>query len=476
MLYGILISMSTHTHHNPLGTESINKLILQFSLPAIVGMVINALYNIVDRIYIGNTADLGANGLAGITLGFPLMLIQLAIGVLFGIGGATLFSMRLGQKKPEEAKKVLSSAFILLVTSALIYTVVGLVFLEPLLRLFGASDAVLPYSLEYMRVIFIGTVFQVVGLGLNHFVRADGSPKIAMYTMFLGAGTNILLDPLFIYGFGWGMFGAAFATIIAQAFAATWVLLYFTGKKSKVHLDLKHLVLDNALVKQIVSLGLPSFLLQLAGSLLNSLLNRNLTLYGGDLAISGMGIINSIQTFMFMPIIGLNQGVQPIISFNFGAQNFDRVKKAVKLAIIYATGIASLGYLVTRFFPSQLVSVFNQDPQLLAFGKNALTVWTLAFFLVGFQVIASTFFQAIGRSKMAMFLTLTRQVILLIPAILLFPILWGLNGLLYAAPFSDVLAAALTGFFFLKVYKELTHLKPVHENINLPEEGLEITV
>lgn len=465
--------MTTHAH-NPLGEEPIQTLIIRFSVPAMIGMVINALYNIVDRIYIGNSPTLGANGLAGITLGFPLMLIQLALAVLFGIGGATLFSIRLGQKKPEESKKVLSTAFILLVLSSMVYMALGLIFLEPLLRLFGASDTILPYSLEYMRTIFIGTVFQVVGLGLNHFVRADGSPKIAMYTMFLGAGTNIVLDPLFIYGFGWGMFGAAFATIIAQALAATWVVLYFTGKKSRIRLDLNHLIFDNAIATKILSLGLPSFLLQFASSILNSLLNFSLTQYGGDLAISGMGIINSLQTFMFMPVIGLNQGVTPIISFNFGAQNYARVKQAVRLAITYATGIVILGYLATRLFPATLVSIFNRDPQLLEFGAKALWTWTLAFFVVGFQVIASSFFQAIGRYKTAMFLTLTRQVILLIPAIIVFPLIWGLDGILYAAPFSDSLAALLTGFFFLKAYRNLDHLAPVHETMNLPEEGLEI--
>ena len=465
--------MSTQAQHNPLGEESIPKLILRFSIPAIIGMVINALYNIVDRIYIGNSPTLGANGLAGITLGFPLMLIQLSIGVLFGIGGATLFSIRLGQKKPEDSKKVLSTAFILLVGASLLYMIFGLIYLEPLLRLFGASDAVLPYSVEYMRTILLGTTFQIVGLGLNHFVRADGSPKIAMYTMFLGAGTNIILDPLFIYVFGWGMFGAAFATIIAQALAAIWVVYYFTSQ-AKIRLDLKHLIFDSALAKKIISLGMPSFLLQFAGSILNSILNRSLTVYGGDLAISGMGIINSIQTFMFMPVIGLNQGVTPIISFNFGAQNYGRVKQAVRLAIMYATGIVLTGYLLTRFIPGALVSIFNRDPELLAFGEKALFTWTLAFFVVGFQVISSSFFQAIGRSKTSMFLTLTRQMILLIPAILIFPIFFGLDGILYAAPFSDFLAALLTGFFFIKVYRELDHLKPVQDSLNIPEEALEV--
>lgn len=451
------------THHNPLGTDKISTLLIRFSIPAIVGMLVSALYNIVDRIFIGNAADIGKNGLAGITIGFPLMLITLAMGVLFGVGGATLFSMRLGQKREEEAEKVLGNSFVLLVLSGTAYMIFGQVFLEPLLKLFGASETILPYSMDYMRIIFFGVVFQMLSMGLNHFIRADGSPKIAMYTMFLGAGTNIVLDPLFIYVFKMGMGGAAWATIIAQGISATWVVLYFFGKRSRIKFHVKNFVLSRPIVIKIMSLGLPGFLLQLAGSLLNTLLNRNLLMYGGDVAVSGMGVINSIQTLLLMPIIGLNQGVQPLVSFNFGAEKYDRVKKAIKLAMIAATVIVSFGFIITRLFPKQLVSMFNQDPELLAFGDMAIYSWFLMLPLVGFQIIGANFFQAIGRSKSAMFLTLTRQIIFLIPAVLLFPRIWGIQGLLYAAPFADVLSTLLTGTFFFMVMKDLTKL---HHNTN----------
>lgn len=446
------------THQNPLGIEKISTLLIRFSIPAIVGMLVSALYNIVDRIFIGNAADIGKNGLAGITIGFPLMLITLSLGVLFGIGGATLFSMRLGQKREAEAEKVLGNAFILLVLSGTIYMIFGQIFLEPLLRLFGASDTILPYSMDYMRIIFFGVVFQMLSMGLNHFIRADGSPKIAMYTMFLGAGVNIVLDPLFIYAFKMGMGGAAWATIIAQGISATWVVLYFFGKRSRMKFHLKNFALSRPIVTKIMSLGLPGFLLQLAGSLLNTLLNRNLLMYGGDVAVSGMGVINSIQTLLLMPIIGLNQGVQPLISFNFGAEKYDRVKQAIKLAMIAATMIVTFGFIITRLFPKQLISMFNQDPELLAFGDMAIFSWFLMLPMVGFQIIGANFFQAIGRSKSAMFLTLTRQIIFLIPAVLFFPRIWGIEGLLYAAPFADVLSTLLTGTFFFMVMKDLTHL------------------
>jgi putative MATE family efflux protein len=459
-------------YHNPLGEEKISKLLVKFSIPAIVGMLVSALYNIVDRIYIGNAPELGANGLAGITIGFPLMLIMLAIGVLFGVGGATLFSIRLGQKREEDAEKVLGNALVLLVGSGIVYMIAGQILLVPLLKLFGASPTVLPYSIEYMRVIFFGSVFQIVSMGLNHFIRADGSPKIAMMTMFIGAGINIVLDPVFIFGFNMGMMGAALATIIAQGVSALWVVLHFLSKHSKAKLQVKNLILDSVIVKKVVSLGLPGFLLQLASSLLNTLLNRNLFIYGGDIAVSGMGVINSIQTLMLMPIIGLNQGVQPIISFNFGAKNFDRVKEAIKLALTVATSIVVVGFIITRLFPELLVSMFNRDAELLVFGTMAISSWFMMLPVVGFQIIAANFFQAIGRSKSAMFLTLTRQIIFLIPAVIFFPQFWGVQGLLYAAPFADLLAAILTGYFFINILKDLTHLSVVHKENEFAAESL----
>lgn len=456
---------------NPMGTENINKLILKFSIPAMTGMIVNALYNVVDRIYIGNSAELGMNGLGGIALGFPIMLILLALAILFGVGGATLFSMKLGEGKPEEAQKVLGTSFVLLIIASLVYMFVGQLFLEPLLRLFGASDEILPYSMEYMRVILFGATFQILSMGLNHFVRADGSPKIAMYTMFLGAGTNIILDPIFIFGFGWGMFGAAFATVLAQAFSTLWVILYFRGNQSRIKLT--KVQFDLKLTQKIISLGFPGFSLQFANSIMMSVLNRSLTFYGGDLAISAMGIIQSIQTFLIMPIIGLNQGSQPIISYNYGAKNYERVKEAIKIALLYAFAISTFGYLLTRLIPNALISIFNRDEAVLELMRYAMFAWFFVLPLIGPQILASNFFQAIGKSKMALFLTLTRQVFILIPAILILPTIWGLNGLLFAAPLSDGLSTLITAYFFVKTYKELSHLKKSEHEPNLPEVAIE---
>lgn len=307
----------------------------------------------------------------------------------------------------------------------------------------------------------MGSIFQIVSLGLNHFIRADGSPRIAMMTMFLGAGINIVLDPIFIYGLGWGMAGAAWATILAQAVSATWVVLYFIGRRSHHRLLKVNLRLKPELVKQIAALGLPGFLLQLASSVLNTVLNKSLLMYGGDLAISGMGVINSVQTFLIMPVIGLNQGVQPIVSFNFGAHQFKRVRQAIVTAMGIATAIVGTGFLVTRFFPSLLVALFNRDADLMAFTVPALSTWFLLLPVIGFQILGANFFQAIGRYKTAMVLTLTRQVLILIPAVLVLPMVFGLQGILYAAPLADGLAAVLTLVVFLKALREL-------ENIPVP--------
>lgn len=449
---------------NPLGTEKVSKLLWQFSIPAIIGMVVNALYNVVDRIYIGHAPGLGANGLAGITIGFPIMIILLSIGILFGVGGATLFSMKLGEGKTKEAELALGNAFSLLIISGLLFMLLGHIFLSPVLSAFGASEKILPFAMSYMRIIFSGAVFQIVSIGLNNFLRADGQPKLAMITMFMGAGVNIILDPVFIYVLDMGMAGAALATILSQFISMVWILSYFLSKRSHHQIQVKNMPIKLSIATRITALGMPNFLLQLGNSVLNVVLNMTLLSYGGDIAVSGMGIVNSIQTILLMPITGLVQGAQPIVSFNFGAKKFQRVRETQKYAITIATIIVLLGWLATRFMPEQLVRLFNNESELLAFGAKALQTWFLFLPVIGFQIVASNFFQATGRTRSAIFLTLTRQIILLIPAILLFSQTWGMDGLLHAAPFADACAALLTGVFYIGGIKRLAR-----EESNLKE-------
>jgi putative MATE family efflux protein len=436
-------------NNNPLETEKISKLLLKYSIPAIIGMTINAFYNIVDRMFIGNAKGLGSDGLAGITIAFPIMIIILAVGIMFGVGGATLFSINLGKKDKESAEKVMGNAFLMLIITSLIITIVGEIFLEPMLKLFGASEKVLPYAMSYTRIIFLGTVFQIAGMGMNNFMRAAGKPKLAMVTMFVGAFTNIILDALFIFVFEMGMEGAALATIISQLVSAIWIMMHFLNKNAPYRLEIRNIKLEKNIVMGITSLGLPGFLTQIGASILNLILNKALINYGGDTAISGMGIINSVQTILLMPIIGLNQGVQPIISFNYGAGRVDRIKKAEKLAIISATSLVTFGFIVTRFFSAEIIGMFNNEKELLEFGTHAIKIWFLMLPLIGFQILASNFFQAVNKPKIAMLLTLTRQIIIIIPAILIFSKLFGLNGILYAAPFSDLIAALITLYFFI---------------------------
>lgn len=445
----------TAEHTNPLGTEPIFKLLMRFSIPAIVGMMVNALYNVVDRIFIGNSPSIGANGIAGITIAFPIMIILIALGVLFGIGGATLFSIRLGQKRNEDAEEVLFTSFLLLGGGGLVFMTLGQIFMPTILRLFGASEQVLPYASSYLRVILMGSVFGVISMGLNHFIRADGNPKVAMLSMFLGAGTNIILDPIFIYVLDWGMAGAALATIISQSFSFIWVISYFLGKRSRIKLRLAKHRFRLSVVRSIITLGFPPFTLQIMSSILNVILNKTLILHGGDLGIAAMGIVHSLQTLLFMPVIGINQGVQPLISFNFGAKQYDRVKEAAKLGILSATAVILVGYAVTQLFPRTMVGMFNQDPALLNLGVYALRRWFLLTPLVGYQVIAGNFFQAIGKSKIALTLTLSRQGLFLIPAILFFAHLAGMQGILWAAPFADALSTLVTSIFFFRGMRDL---------------------
>lgn len=439
--------------YNPLETEKISRLLYKFSVPAIIGMTVNALYNIVDRMFIGNSPDLGANGLAAITICFPAMIVMMSIGILLGQGGATMFSINLGKGDKKKADKILGNTMTLMLILSFTILIIGELFLDRLLVLFGASTSILPLSRDYMRIIFIGSPFLILSMGTNHFLRASGRPKLAMITMFLGAGINIILDPIFIFLLRMGMTGAALATIISQLFSMSWGLYNFIRKDSEHLIKFKNMKLESNITKNIFTLGMPGFLLQLANSVLLLTLNSSLLKYGGDIAVSAMGIVNSVQTLLILPIIGVNQGLQPIVSFNYGAKKIDRVKEAVKLGIITATIISIFGFILSHAIPDLLVAMFNRDEKLLEFGTYAMKIWFLCIPLAGFQIVASNFFQAIGKAKKAMFLTLTRQIIFLIPAIIIFSGIWKLNGILFAAPFADFSSALITLIFFLKFIK-----------------------
>lgn len=436
-----------------LGEASITKLLLKFSIPATVGMLVNALYNVVDRIFVGN--GVGRLALSAITVEFPLTLVIMAFNMLIGIGASTLISIRLGEKKETEAREIMGNAFVLLLIVGAFVTVTGLVFLEPLLKLLGASQEVMPYAKDYGGIIIAGTLFFTIGMGMNNMIRAEGNPKMAMATMLIGAVTNIILDPIFIYVFGWGIKGAAIATIIAKAISAAWVLRYFLTGQGHLRLDIKKIKMKSAHILSILTLGIAPFSIQLAASLLNVILNKSLFYYGGDLALAAMGIVSGITSLMLMPIFGITQGLQPIIGYNYGARNFTRVKEALQKGMLAATAISVLGFIIITLFPAQLVTLFNkEDADLVELGAKALQTFLMALPIIGAQIVGANYFQAVGKPKHAALLSLSRQVLILIPAILILPRFWGLNGIFYAGPLSDLLSTFITGFFVIRELKK----------------------
>ena len=439
-----------------LGEENIGKLLMKFSIPAIVGMLVNALYNVVDRIFIGQVDTLA---LSGVTITFPISIIIMAFGMLVGIGAAALISIRLGQQKKEEAEHILGNAFALIIIISLIVTTLGLIFLEPMLLKFGASADTMPYAKQYITIILIGTVFQSVGFGLNNIIRAEGNPRIAMFTMLIGGILNTIMDPIFIFVFHMGTRGAAIATVISQIVNTVWVLYYFLGGKSVLKILYKNLRLDTKVVKSIFAIGMSPFSMQIAASIVTIISNKSLVKYGGDVSLGAMGAIMSIAMLVLMPIFGINQGCQPIIGYNYGAKRYDRVKHALKLAIIAATTITTTGFIIIQLFSEQLISIFSNDPALIEVGARGIKIYLFMLPVIGFQIVSSNYFQAVGKAKISIFLGLSRQVILLIPLLFILPRFFELNGVWASAPTSDIISSILTAVF---LFVEIRHLNRLH--------------
>jgi putative MATE family efflux protein len=441
-----------------LGTKKIGTLLMEFSVPATIGMLVNALYNIVDRMFIGNAKDLQTLGLAALTVSFPIMMIMMGLALMFGAGGASLFSIKLGEKDRVGAEKILGNSIAMIVITSFLFMVIALANLEGLLRLFGASEESMPYAIEYMRIILYASVLQGPSVGMNHFMRADGSPKSAMVSMFIGAGFNIVFDYVFIFLFGWGMTGAALATIGGQGLSAIWGISYFLSKRSNMKLRTKNLQLSPSVTGKTVIAGLPSFANQISGSLLSLILNNRLGFYGGDVAIGGMGAINSLQTLLVLPTIGISHGAQPIIGYNRGAKNYHRIRETLGKAILVASIVAVVGFTVTRIIPGVLIGSFGKEQAFREFGVDAIKIVMLMLPVMGVQIIGSLYFQAVGRPKVSLLLTLSRQILFLIPIILIMSNLFGLQGILMAIPISDFLAFTITGGFLLVEIRRLNAL------------------
>ena len=449
-------------HQEELATKSITKLLIQYSVPAITGMLVNALYNIVDRVFIGNIPQEGSLAITGIGITMPISTIILACGMLVGVGSTANISIKLGEGRREVAERIIGNNITLSVIIGLFITAIGLGFKEPILRAFGASEQTLPYANQYITIILMGTIFSVLGYSLNSNIRADGNPMIAALTMIVGCAINIILDPILIFKFGWGIKGAAIATVISQFVTAIWVLLYFVLKKSNLKFKPSDLKLDAALVRMILAIGSAPFAMQLATSLVQVIANNALKTYGGDLAIGAMATISSISLIFLMPIFGLNQGSQPIIGYNYGAKQYSRVKETFLISLGFGTFILAIGFIVVQFFPATIISFFNSDPELMEITIRGIRIYLFMLIFVSVSIVGSNFFQSIGKARLAIVLSLLRQLILLVPLILILPRLMGLDGVWLAQPISDTLAIIITLICLIRQFKHL-HQKELDE-------------
>ena len=448
--------MSSVAPTHKLSTEKIGKLIWQYSIPSIVGMIVMSLYNIVDRIFIGQ--GVGALAISGLALTFPFMILLMAFGMLIGAGSSSRISITLGENNIDKAERILGNALTLTILISGVISIITYIFMGDLLRFFGGTNETIGYAEDYMRIIVPASIFSAMNFGFNNIMRATGFPRKAMYTMLISAVLNIGLDALFIFVFDWGIKGAAWATVIAYTTGSIWVMSHFFRPISQIRFKKEYLKLEKKIVGAIVSIGFSPFSMQLAASMVMIVVNATLIKYGGDLAIGAYGIINSLLILVIQIVLGLNQGTQPVVGYNFGAKLYDRMFKTLKTAIIIATALTSGGFLMGMFFAEFSVGMFTTDKELIQIASNALRIGIIMFPLVGFQIVISNFFQSIGKAKIAIFLSLTRQFIFLVPAVLILPPLYGLNGAWAAFPVADGLAAvvaATTIFFFYKNFKRL---------------------
>ncbi len=440
--------MSKNDPHT-LGKEAIGKLLLQYSIPAIIGMTITSIYNIIDSIFIGH--GVGPMAIAGLAISFPLMNLVVAFCTLVSAGGSTLASIRLGQKDMKGATEILSHTLICCITNSFFFGILSFIFLDDILIFFGASAETLPYARSFMQVILLGTPISYTMIGLNNVMRATGYPKKAMLTSMVTVVANIILAPLFIFHFGWGMRGAAMATVISQLIGMVWVVSHFTQKESTVHFEGNIWIMKGKIVKSIFAIGMSPFLMNVCACAIVIIINNSLQNYGGDMAIGAYGIINRLLTLYVMIVLGLTMGMQPIVGYNFGAQKIDRVKQTLRLGIISGVVSTSSGFLICEFFPHAVSALFTDSDELIDLAVGGIRLAALMFPFVGAQIVISNFFQSIGKAKISIFLSLTRQLLYLLPCLLLFPNWWGLKGVWISMPVSDALAF-ITALFSLMIY------------------------
>lgn len=446
-------------------TKKISKLIWEYALPGIVGTVVTALYNVVDRIFIGQVE--GAIAISGLAITFPVMALVSSLGMLVGSGAAARISISLGKRDHLTAEQILGSSLLLTVLLNAVFITLIYLLLEPILMAFGASSLTYPYARSYLEIVLLGNVFVSLCYNFNAMMRSSGYPTKAMTTMLIGAVLNVILSPLFLFVFNLGIRGVAWATVISMFIGMLFVMHHFTRRSSVIRLRWKNIRLNGPIILSIISIGLSPFSMQVAASGVALLMNTSLLRYGGDLAVGAYGIVNSILMLILMVVLGLNQGTQPIIGYNYGAGNYRRVRETLFYALKMATIFTTVGFLIGQFFPQLLTSAFTSDEELLEISGTGLRLAMLALPLVGFQIVSSNFFQSIGFATKSIVQSLSRQLIFLVPGILLLPRFWGLKGLWIAIPVSDTLSALLS--LYLLVI-QLRHLRKMElgKGINEP--------
>lgn len=433
--------------------EKISKLLLKYSVPAILAMMVASLYNTVDRAFIGSIKDVGALAISGLGVTMPLFTILGAFCVAIAVGGSTNISIKLGEGNKEEAEKILCNTFLLELIVGISIMVIGTIFLEDILYIFGASNDTLKYAKEYMSVILFGAWFNLPGFALNSAIRADGRPKLAANMMIVSCILNLILDPIFIFCFDMGIQGAAIGTIICQLVICIWSMHYFTRGKSNLKLKVKNIKIKFNILKPIIVIALTPFFMELASGSIHLVTNRVLKIYGGDLSIGAMAAITSICLMFLMPVFGLSQGMQTIIAYNYGAKEYDRARKALFSAIIAGTIILTLGFVLIKIYPEKFIRIFTNDDKLISLALNGIKIYSITLPIIGISILGTVYFQSIGSSKVSMVLGLLRQVIILIPVILVVPKIYGLDGVWISQPIADLGAMIVVGLFLIRDIK-----------------------
>ncbi len=444
-----------------LGTEKVGRLLVQYAIPAIIAQTAASLYNIIDSIFIGHIPDVGVMAIAGLAVTFPFMNLSAAFGAMVGIGGATQLSVRLGQKDYSSARDILGNLVTLNIIVGILFATISFIFLDRILIFFGASEATLPYARDFMTIILLGNVVTHLYFGINAALRASGHPKQAMQATIITVCMNIVLAPIFIFLLGWGIKGAALATVLAQCTTLMWQIKLLSNPNELLHLQRGIYKLKSNIVKGILGIGMSPFFINSAACIVVIIINRGLYEYSsdGDLSIGAYGIANRMQFIFVMVVLGLTQGMQPIVGYNYGAKRYDRVRSTLMLTIFWATAVTTLGFIICEFMPETVARAFTEDKALIEKSKWAMKVMSTFMPIIGFQLVTTNFFQSIGKVKKSIFLSLTRQVLLLIPLLIFLPRIIGEEGVWYSMPVSDFIAAVMTLIMLIIQFKAWRHEK-----------------